>query len=145
VAASQRPGTDEEAAIVQAVLDYFEGWFDGDATRMERALHPALAKRSLDPRGAGEDALDETSAQWMIEATAQGIGKQRDVEERGIQIRVDDVSVSIAAVTVHSTVYTEYVHLARTTHGWKIVNTLWRFNVLPPPGVERSPSEAVEE
>ena len=33
-------------AIVRAALDYFEGWFDGDAARMERALHPDLAKRS---------------------------------------------------------------------------------------------------
>ena len=35
-------------AIVRVALDYFEGWFDGDAARMERALHPDLAKRSPD-------------------------------------------------------------------------------------------------
>ena len=44
--------TTAEAAIVSAVLDYFEGWFDGDAARMERALHPgprqALAGRRYD-------------------------------------------------------------------------------------------------
>jgi hypothetical protein len=27
-------------AIVRVALDYFEGWFDGDAARMERTLHP---------------------------------------------------------------------------------------------------------
>ena len=42
--------TAAEAAIVDAVLDYFEGWF-GDAYRMERALHAGLAKRSLDKDG----------------------------------------------------------------------------------------------
>ena len=41
--------TADEAAVVSAVLDYFDGWFDGDAGRMERALHPGLAKRC--PRG----------------------------------------------------------------------------------------------
>jgi hypothetical protein len=35
-------------AVVRAALDYFEGWFDGDAARMERALHPDRAKRSPD-------------------------------------------------------------------------------------------------
>src|SRR5687767_3453035 len=40
-----------EAAVVDAVLDYFEGWFDGDAGRMERALHPGLAKRGLEKDG----------------------------------------------------------------------------------------------
>ena len=57
----------EEQAIKSTVLDYFEGWFDGDAGRMERALHPQLAKRSL-----GEGKLDEDTAPEMIEATAAG-------------------------------------------------------------------------
>ena len=33
--------------ITAAALDYVEGWFDGDADRMRRALHPDLAKRRL--------------------------------------------------------------------------------------------------
>ena len=37
----------EEAAVVAVALDYFEGWFEGDTARMDRALHPELAKRSL--------------------------------------------------------------------------------------------------
>jgi hypothetical protein len=34
-------------AIVRVALDYFEGWFDGDAARMEWTLHSDLAS---DPR-----------------------------------------------------------------------------------------------
>jgi len=41
------PTPADEAAIVGAVLDYFEGWFEGDAARMERALHPITV--SLEP------------------------------------------------------------------------------------------------
>jgi hypothetical protein len=37
----------DEQAIKSTVLDYFDGWFDGDAGRMERALHPQVAMRSL--------------------------------------------------------------------------------------------------
>jgi hypothetical protein len=29
----------------KTALDYTEGWYAGDAARMERALHPELAKR----------------------------------------------------------------------------------------------------
>ena len=40
------PATERERAAIEArVRDYFEGWFDGDAARMARALHPELAKR----------------------------------------------------------------------------------------------------
>jgi hypothetical protein len=111
----------DEAAIVETVLDYFEGWFDGDATRMERALHPELAKRSLGDDGEG---LDQDSAAEMVDATARGLGKRRD---RSIDVRVVEIYGEIATVVVHSNVYREYLHLARTPDGWRIVNALWKF------------------
>jgi hypothetical protein len=110
----------EEQAIERTVLDYFEGWFDGDAGRMERALHPQLAKRSL-----GDGTLDEDTAPGMIEATAAGSGKRRDSGERRIDIDVVEIHGPIATVVVHSNVYREYLHLGRTSEGWKIVNALW--------------------
>jgi hypothetical protein len=111
-----------EAAVVSVVLDYFEGWFDGDAGRMERALHPGLAKRSL---GKDSRMLDETTAERMIEATARGVGRERDPGDRQIEVEVVDVYGTIANVTVRSAVYREYVQLVRAPDGWKIVNALW--------------------
>ncbi len=35
----------DKEAIKATALDYMEGWYEGDAARMERALHPELAKR----------------------------------------------------------------------------------------------------
>jgi hypothetical protein len=116
--------TAAEAAVVDAVLDYFEGWFDGDAGRMERALHPALAKRSLEKDGR---TLNETTAAWMIDATARGLGRERDPGERRIEVEVVDFYGTIANATVRSAVYREYVHLVRTPEGWKIVNALWEW------------------
>jgi Putative lumazine-binding len=113
--------TAAEAAIVSVVLDYFEGWFDGDASRMERALHPGLAKRSLDQDGR---TLNETTAAWMIDATARGLGV-RDPGDRRIEVDVEEVYGTIASATVRSAVYREYVQLVRTPEGWKIVNALW--------------------
>lgn len=111
-----------EAAVVDSVLDYFEVWFDGDAGRMERALHPGLAKRCLERDGR---TLDETTAEEMIDATARGLGRARDPGDRRIEITVEDVYGTIANVTVRSAVYREYVQLAQTAEGWKIVNALW--------------------
>jgi len=113
-----------EAAVVTAVLDYFEGWFDGDAGRMERALHPDLVKRSPDKDGR---TFDETTAAWMIAATARGVGRERDPGDRRIVVEVEDVYGAIANATVTSAVYREYVQLVRTPEGWKIANTLWEW------------------
>ena len=62
-------------AIVRVALDYFEGWFDGDAARMERALHPDLAKRSPDDAPAPGE-LEKLTAREMIEATAKGSARR---------------------------------------------------------------------
>jgi hypothetical protein len=114
--------TAAKAAVVDAVLDYFDGWFDGDAARMDRALHPDLAKRALEADGR---SLDETTAAWMVDATGRGVGRDRDPGDRQIDVTVEDIHATIASATVRSAVYREYVHLARTADGWKIVNTLW--------------------
>ncbi len=112
----------EQDQITQAAIDYFEGWFDGDAARMERSLHPGLAKRSLENDSW---TLNETTAQWMIDATTRGVGRQRDPGDRRIEVEIHDVHGTIANATVRSAVYREYLQLARTPDGWKIVNTLW--------------------
>jgi hypothetical protein len=111
-----------EAAVVHAVLDYFEGWFAGDAVRMERALHPGLAKRALEPDGW---TLDETTAKWMIDATSGGVGRGQSRDDNQIDVTVEDVYKTIANATVRSALYREYVQLGLTPDGWKIVNTLY--------------------
>ena len=122
--------TDVERAIVATALDYYEGWFDGEPARMERALHPDLVKRSLAEDGMSVETI---SAREMVEATAKGIGLTRDPgkQARDIQIQVDHVYEDIATVTVTSAIYVDYLQLARTRGGWKIVNVLWDWIARP--------------
>jgi hypothetical protein len=118
---------DDAAAIRGCVLDYFEGWFDGDAARMDRALHPGLAKHSLGQGPDRSDTLDLTTKDEMVEATRQGSGRSRDLPDRAIRIDIASVSGDIASAIVHSAVYVEYALLARTADGWRITATLWHW------------------
>jgi ketosteroid isomerase-like protein len=111
--------TAETEAVRDAVLDYFEGWFEGDAARIERALHPELVKRR-----AGEE-LGVTTKERMVELTQQGAGIEDRADGR-IDIEITAHDGDIASATVRTAVYTEYVHLVRTRDGWKIANALWR-------------------
>jgi hypothetical protein len=117
----------DESAIRNCLLDYFEGWFDGDAERMDRALHPDLAKHALGQDRDRAAVMDVTTKDEMVEATRRGIGRQRESGDRGIRIEVLSVSGAIACASVHSTVYREYALLARTNRGWQITATLWRW------------------
>ena len=108
----------ERAAIVATALDYFEGWFDGDPERMERALHPTLVKRGPELRNVTKDQ--------MVAWTAAGEGRAEDPGPgRRIEVTVVDVHGTIASAVVDSDVYREYLHLVRTDEGWKVVNALW--------------------
>jgi Putative lumazine-binding len=118
---------DDEAAIRSCLLDYFEGWFDGDADRMDRALHPGLAKHALGQDPDRSQVLDVTTRDEMVEATRRGLGRDRDEPDRGIRIDILGVSGAIACAVVHSAVYVEYALLARTGDGWRITATLWRW------------------
>jgi Putative lumazine-binding len=120
-------GAADDNAISDVVLDYFEGWFDGDPQRMRRALHPDLVKRPgrVDHSVAG--TLGTLTAREMIDRTAAGVGRTRDVPDRAIDVEVVDSHGDIACATVRSAVYHEYVHLVQTREGWKIVNTLWQW------------------
>ena len=114
--------------IVATVHDYFDGWFDGDAERMRRALHPDLVKRS--PGADQAASLDFITADQMIGWTADGEGTRiaGRLRDRGIEVDVLDVNDDIATVRVRSEPYHEYLHLVRTRDGWRIANALWRNN-----------------
>lgn len=114
--------TSDQDLIVQTALDYFEGWFDGDVSRMERALHPDLAKRWSAEADGRLRTLTKVS---MVELTAAGAGSA-DATDRRLDVVVLDVEQEIASVVVRSAPYYEYLHLVRTREGWRIVNALYR-------------------
>ena len=111
--------------VTRTVEDYFLGWYDGDPERMRRALHPDLAKRSYLSRADGPPLLRAVTATLMIGWTEEGEGRETDPAKRRLEIVVDEIHGAIATARVDSELYREYVHLARTPDGWRIVNTLW--------------------
>ena len=118
---------EDDAAIRACLLDYFEGWFDGDAARMERALHPGLAKHAIGQDRDRSEALDVTTKDEMVTATRHGVGRARDVPDRAIRIEIASISGDIASAIVHAAVYVEYALLVRTSDGWRITGALWRW------------------
>lgn len=119
---------DDTESIVALAHDYFDGYFDGDASRMERALHINLVKRSPGPDRAS--TLAYITAEQMIRWTDEGVGKQiaSGLSDRTIEVEVLDLKDDIASVLVRSEPYHEYLHLVRTKDGWRIANALWHDN-----------------
>ena len=119
--------TGSEDAVRSVVMDYVEGWFEGDAGRMQRALHPELVKRCRGIEGDDPDAPGATlSAREMIDATADGEGRREDSADRRIEIRIDYLSGGVASAQCLCHRYVDLLHLVDMPDGWKIVNAAWR-------------------
>jgi Putative lumazine-binding len=112
----------EREAILAVVLDYIAGWFDADAARVERALHPELCKRSLRPDGT----VSTLTAPMLIEYATQGRGRGEDAPDRRVHVEVDHIDGALAAAVVRCHQYVDYMQLVRTAGGWKILNVLCR-------------------
>ncbi len=118
--------TFSDADRVRAVaLDYIQGWYAGDAERMERSLHDDLVKRTpLSGDEAAETDLRAVSKDRMVELTSSGGG--RGVADPAIEVFVDDVSDEIACARTVCVDFVDYMQLVKTPDGWKIANILFR-------------------
>jgi len=114
----------DRVAITQAALDYIEGFYDGDAVRMERALHPELAKRIVETDAATRRSrLAEMSALTLVQLTRAH--HPTPPGERQQDVTVLDVFENAASVKVVAAGWIDYLHLARWNGRWVIVNVLW--------------------
>ncbi len=127
--AAAKPAVASEAdlaAIKQTALDYIEGYYEGSAERMERALHPELAKRIVhtDPK-SGRSRLDQMSAMTLAQGTRMRASNPTPKEKRRNDVTVLDVFENAASVKIVATDWIDYLHVAKFNGRWVIVNVLW--------------------
>jgi hypothetical protein len=112
----------DREAIVAAGLDYLQGWYTADASRMERALHPELAKRIFRHNPDGTKTLGQMSAMTLVQRTRAGAGRN------GLQradIKILDMFRDTAGVRADANYWIDYLHVAKVDGQWKIINVLW--------------------
>jgi hypothetical protein len=124
------PGASAQSAadstgIRQAALDYIEGWYEGSAERMERALHPDLAKRIINTDQRGRNVLGHQSAMTLVQAVRRGGGKETPAADQRKEVRILDIFHNTASVRVDAFSWIDYLHVAKWNGRWVIVNVLW--------------------
>ena len=124
VANAQTPA--DAAAIKQTALDYIEGWYEGNAERMEKALHPDLAKRIVrtNPQN-GRSGLGQMSAMSLVQGARAGGGKDTPKDKQQKDVTILDVFENAASVKVIASDWVDYLHIAKFNGHWVIVNVLW--------------------
>ena len=134
-ARAQQPASagsaEDQAAIKQTALDYIEGWYTGDAARMERALHPELAKRIVRTDSNGRSQLGQMSALTLINGVKAGGGTKTPPERQQKDVTILDVYQNAASAKIVASDWIDYLHLAKWNGRWVIVNVLWELKPKP--------------
>ena len=116
----------DSAEIRATALDYIEGWYAADGARMERSLHPELAKRNVssDAR-SGRSRLIQMTAMSLVQGTRAGGGREIPAGERKNGVRILDIYMGAASVRVDAATWVDYMQMAKWNGHWKIINVLW--------------------
>jgi len=118
-----KAASDEDpAAIRQAILDYAEGYYGHAPERMERAVSPLLNKRGLNLRPGV--AILQQNAEMLIDA-CRGNAPRPGPADRKMTVEVLDVQSEVASGRVFSVQFNDYIHLAKRSGRWQLVNVLW--------------------
>lgn len=125
-AAAEQQQANEETAIRATALDYVEGWYTADAARMERALHPDLAKRIVNTNPQNKrSSLGQQSAMTLVQSTRNGGGKDTPPEQMQKDVVILDIFQNAASVRATMSGWIDYMHMAKWNGRWVIVNVLW--------------------
>jgi Putative lumazine-binding len=116
----------DSSSIRATALDYVEGWYEGNAERMGRALHPELVKRIVVRDSAtGRSVLQNMGATALVNSTRRGYGKSTPQDRQQKDVTILDIFNHAASVKAVMADWIDYLQLAKVDGKWVIVNVLW--------------------
>ena len=125
--AARAQSSAQSEAVRAAVLDYVEGIYTVDHARIERSVHPDLAKRGFFVK-KGETAYSpHTMTFAQLVELAKNYNKDGHVaKDAPKEVVVYDISDQTASVKLTAVWGIDYMHLAKYDGKWKIINVLWQ-------------------
>ena len=116
----------DSSAIHATALDYVEGWYEGNAERMSRAVHPELVKRIVvSDTATKHSVIQSMGATALVNGARRGWGKETPAERRQKDITILDIFGNAASVKAVMADWIDYLQIAKIDGRWRIVNVLW--------------------
>lgn len=118
---------DAHTLVRQAILDYVEGIYEVDPKRIERSVHPDLAKRGyFIPRGKTAYESEAMSFAQLVEVSKKFAANKKPPADAPKEIVIFDVADQTASAKLVAIWGIDYFHLAKHDGKWMIVNVLWQ-------------------
>jgi hypothetical protein len=113
----------DSAAIRATALDYIDGWYTNNAARMERALHPHLAKRLVWADSAGRSHLVDMTALELVQGTKGH--PPTPASERRKDVTILGTYGNVAMVRIEASDWVDFLQEVKWNGSWKILNVVW--------------------
>lgn len=117
----------DSSLVIETALNYADGFYSRDASRMEKAIHPDLNKvcPMLIPQ-TGKTFLIYSSWSELIELSRD---KATATEEklRKIKVSILKISDEVACAMLTSAQFNDYLIMCKIEGQWKIITVLWTF------------------
>lgn len=118
---------DDREAVRQAVLDYVEAIYEVNPQRIERSVHPELAKRGYFKKKGETDYSSQPMTFQQLVDVAKNFNKNGRVpKDAPKEVVIFDVSDQTASAKLTAVWGIDYMHLAKYNGKWMIVNILWQ-------------------
>jgi len=127
---AQRTGTTDREAVRRAVLDYVEGFYEGDTTKLARSVAPSVYKYGYARRGDSYDGMQMPYAGFMSFAEGVREGRNRPPANAPKDIILYDVQDQTANARLTAWWGIDYLLLAKQNGRWLITHVMWQS---PPP------------
>ena len=121
-------GSGDRAGVERAVLDYVEGFYEGDTAKLVRSVHPNVVKYGFfiprdSSRYSGEAMPYAEFLAYANRVKARGRPAPADAPKR---IEIFDVLDQTASAKLTAFWGTDYLLLARENGRWMIRQVLWQ-------------------
>ena len=117
--------TDDSSAISATVRNYIEGYYTGDAARLEQTLHPHYLKHMIHGDIPMRENRPATQMLQQVRALGDSYIPQADRTE---QISVLDISGDIASAKLVTPHWVDYMTLSKLDGQWKILSVVQRID-----------------
>ncbi|MEQ9006255.1 MAG: nuclear transport factor 2 family protein [Ekhidna sp.] len=128
----QKPQNDS-TQIKETVLNYLEGMETNNPQRIEKAMHPDLAKRTIEKNKEGIEYPENMTAASLI-GYSKGfdftlfykadVDPKEPLKSEVIIYEISNGIASVKAVT-NKFEFVDYIHLGKLNGEWKIITILW--------------------
>lgn len=122
--AQQTTAADDSSAVRATVTNYIEGYYTGDAGRMEQTLHPHYLKHMIH----GDIPVREKTASQMVNEVRKNGVPDMPAASRTEQVSVLDVAGNIASAKLVTPGWTDYLTLSKVDGQWKILSVVQRID-----------------